>query len=339
MLTFRPLMLGVTILVAAWNCDVRGDTFTVSTALGNGADIELTENGGPAGAAVAGGNGTKVNMNARWNFAAVAPSAPDRNEWAGMKFDLSSFADKSTLSNVSLNVYMHRANANNNKNLHLYALTPGTTGDDWAEIGTTYETMPGFTFDADSSTNVLDVGGALVDLGNFATTGSETEGALAAINPATLTTLVQGMGSNNLLTILISTAGSTNGQWRVLTKEASQSEFGAISGAVGDFAPFLKFDTGSVVGLPGDYNENEAVDAADYTTWRDRLGDSAALPNDDTAGVGTDDYDRWKTNFGTTGPGSAGVALGASVPEPATWLLLLVAATKCSLLCHRRVIS
>jgi hypothetical protein len=333
MSNIRPLLLGALVLVATNNYQAWGETFTVSTATGNGADIELTENGGPAGAATAGGNGTKINMNARWNFGAVAPAIPDRNEWAGMRFDLSSFADKSSLTNVSLNFYTHRANANNNKNLRLYALTPGTAGEDWAEVGTTYATMPGFTFDMDSSTNILDVGGALVDLGTFATTGVEAEGALVVINPATLTPLVQGMGSNNLLTILITTAGSTNGQWRVLTKEASGSELSAISGAVGDFAPFLKFDSGPVAGLPGDYNENDAVDAADYTTWRDRFGNATSLPNDDTAGVGTDDFDRWKTNFGHTNPGAASAT---AVPEPTALLIALAVTTLCASHLRRR---
>jgi hypothetical protein len=76
-----------------------------------------------------------------------------------------------------------------------------------------------------------------------------------------------------------------------------------------------------VAGLPGDYNENDVVDAADYTVWRDRLGQTAALPNDDTEGVGMDDYTRWKNNFGMTlmvGAGSLGTI---SVPEPSTFFL------------------
>ena len=331
MIRSRCIWLVAATLAANWGSLSLGDSFSVSTAIGNGADIELTENGGPAGAATAGGNGTKINMNARWNFANPAPGVADKNEWAAMRFDLSGFADKASLSNVSLSVYMHRANANNNKNLHLYALAPGISGEDWAEVGTTYETMPGFTFDADSTTNILDVGGALVDLGTFATTLSEVEGSLAVINPASLTPLVQSMGSNNLLTIMMTTAGSTNGQWRVLTKEATGSETGVISGAMGDFAPVLKFDDGVVEGLPGDYNGDDVVDAADYTLWRDNLGSPTSLPNDDTVGVDQDDYIRWKTNFGmTAGVGSLGQS---PVPEPATFGLALLAAA--TLICLR----
>ena len=34
--------------------------------------------------------------------------------------------------------------------------------------------------------------------------------------------------------------------------------------------------------LPGDYNQDHVVDAADYTVWRDHLGSATALFNDDT---------------------------------------------------------
>jgi T5SS/PEP-CTERM-associated repeat protein len=53
-----------------------------------------------------------------------------------------------------------------------------------------------------------------------------------------------------------------------------------------------------VGGLPGDYNQNGTVDAADYVVWRNNLGNGTSLPNDDTAGVGPDDFARWRTHFG-----------------------------------------
>jgi hypothetical protein len=52
--------------------------------------------------------------------------------------------------------------------------------------------------------------------------------------------------------------------------------------------------------VAGDYNENGTVDAADYVLWRDRDGSDESLPNDDTPGVGPDDYARWRANFGST---------------------------------------
>jgi hypothetical protein len=192
------------------------------------ADAELRENSN----ANSGSNGTSIN--ARYNN-------NDRNEWIALKFDLSAFADKSLIADVSLNTVMHRSNSNNTKSLALYALSPGTTGEDWDESTITYDDMPGFTFDSDSTTNALDVGGALVDLGTFDVSGVETKGDVAVIDPASLTSLVQGMGSNDLLTILISTASATNGQWRIASKEATSLDGGDPTGSAGDFAAFLEF--------------------------------------------------------------------------------------------------
>ncbi len=71
-----------------------------------------------------------------------------------------------------------------------------------------------------------------------------------------------------------------------------------------------------VTPLLGDYSDNGAVDAADYTVWRDNLGASVTLPNDDTPGsVTPEDYDVWQANFG------GGAASAASIPEPTTLLL------------------
>ncbi len=65
--------------------------------------------------------------------------------------------------------------------------------------------------------------------------------------------------------------------------------------------------------IPGDFNHDGIVDAADYTVWRDGLG-SAYLP---------DDYGIWKANFGQqNGCGSGSPSLPAAVPEPSTLMLL-----------------
>ena len=68
----------------------------------------------------------------------------------------------------------------------------------------------------------------------------------------------------------------------------------ALVGAGGDV-------NARAVGLPGDFNNNGVVDAADFTVWRDNLGLSVALPNDTTPGEVTwADYDLWVSNFGAT---------------------------------------
>lgn len=91
---------------------------------------------------------------------------------------------------------------------------------------------------------------------------------------------------------------------------------------------FDNFHVHAPLELPGDYNEDGAVDAADYIVWRDNFGAGEVLPNDDTPGVGEDDYQRWWANFGRT---SAGRASGAPiVPEPTSWLLSALSALSAS---------
>jgi len=86
-------------------------------------------------------------------------------------------------------------------------------------------------------------------------------------------------------------------------------------------------------GLPGDYNQDGRVNAADYTVWRNNLGSLTALPNDDTAGVGPDDYDRWKALFGETGGSSSGASV---VPEPTSFAIVVTSLLGISLFCRTR---
>jgi hypothetical protein len=77
--------------------------------------------------------------------------------------------------------------------------------------------------------------------------------------------------------------------------------------------------------LPGDYNFNGAVDAADYVMWRKHLNDSESLPNDDTVGVQADDYVRWRSKFGQAASASAlGVGAESTVPEPAAVVVMVM---------------
>ncbi|MEX2169994.1 MAG: autotransporter-associated beta strand repeat-containing protein [Pirellulales bacterium] len=75
-----------------------------------------------------------------------------------------------------------------------------------------------------------------------------------------------------------------------------------------------------VTGVPGDYNGDGTVNAADYTVWRD----GGALLNE-VATIGSvtpEDYDAWAARFGNSGSGSAS---SAAVPEPTALLLALFA--------------
>lgn len=77
-------------------------------------------------------------------------------------------------------------------------------------------------------------------------------------------------------------------------------------------------------GLVGDFNRNGTVDAADYTVWRDSLGQTGKTPadaNEDNI-VDVEDFNLWKHNFGTTLSGSS--SSSASVPEPAGMMVVSI---------------
>jgi hypothetical protein len=88
-----------------------------------------------------------------------------------------------------------------------------------------------------------------------------------------------------------------------------------LPGGTGDL---FKFGNGQFAGLavslPGDFNGDLRVDAADYTVWRDRNGSP-------------EEYLTWKSNFGRTasGAGQANGSIG-SVPEPTAGMMFLLGA-------------
>jgi hypothetical protein len=98
-------------------------------------------------------------------------------------------------------------------------------------------------------------------------------------------------------------------------------------------------------GVPGDYNGDLVVNAADYTSWRNNLGgpDDALLNrNPENSGpINSDDYDFWKANYGNTaGSGtSAGSILVGAVPEPATLLMAVSACIAMSIMRRRSTTS
>jgi hypothetical protein len=91
-----------------------------------------------------------------------------------------------------------------------------------------------------------------------------------------------------------------------------------------------------IVGVDGDYNNDNKVDAADYVLFRKFFGMTSTLPNDPDVGttIDADQYNTWRQHFGEMAMGSAlggGTALG--VPEPN--LLAMLAALTCMAFARR----
>jgi len=126
-------------------------------------------------------------------------------------------------------------------------------------------------------------------------------------------------------------------------------DFGSIAGAFDAFdlpllATGLAWDTSGLltmgtlevidfVGIPGDFNADGWVDAADFTVWRDNFGaDESLLPagsSDNSGTIDAADYDLWSLNFGNSIASS-----NAIVPEPSVWVSF--AAIACGLIAMRR---
>jgi hypothetical protein len=69
--------------------------------------------------------------------------------------------------------------------------------------------------------------------------------------------------------------------------------------------------------IPGDYNSDGSVDAADYVLWR-------KTPNN--FGGNLDGFNTWRANFGEPAGSLSAESVDAAVPEPAPLIMLIVAA-------------
>jgi autotransporter-associated beta strand protein len=92
--------------------------------------------------------------------------------------------------------------------------------------------------------------------------------------------------------------------------------------------------------VPGDYNGDQLVDAADYTVWRDSFGDTVS-PGSGADGTGPSgfpdgivneiDYQFWKSKFGNSFElgGAGSITKSAAIPEPSAIGLIAFALTMC----------
>jgi hypothetical protein len=114
----------------------------------------------------------------------------------------------------------------------------------------------------------------------------------------------------------------------------------ALSNALNDGKAYFDIHTsaypdGEIRGflsyVPGDYNDDGRVDAADYAVWRSdygQTGEGLKADSDNDNIVGASDYVTWIKNFGRTGlstpPGSGAVST-ATIPEPRALTLVALA--------------
>jgi hypothetical protein len=78
-------------------------------------------------------------------------------------------------------------------------------------------------------------------------------------------------------------------------------------------------------GVPGDYNNNQIVDAADYVVWRKGGPLQNEVPGVTPGATTAEDYAPWRARFGNTSGAGSGLVTSA-VPEPGTFVYFAAAA-------------
>jgi hypothetical protein len=162
--------------------------------------------------------------------------------------------------------------------------------------------------------------------GSLSINGNYTQNALGIleIEIASLTSfdrlLVNGTASlGGTLAVSLSyspTYGSTFDilDWTTRSGTFATLQLPALSGGLEWNTTQLYTNGVLSVALPGDYNFDSTVDAADYVVWRKGIGIASTPEN----------YNLWRTNFGRSASG--GSASNATAPEPTAALLLVLGA-------------
>lgn len=241
----------------------------------------------------------------------VADSPNGRNA-SLIKFDTTGIGD-SEIERAVLQLYGENLGSDAYATAHVY----GVLDDDWSELSVTW----------DSTANLADTQGVAVGIrDNFIEGVNDTAEFVGHL------TVGQSFGRvavdvtdfllehpDQQVTFLIAREVRFDGE--NFDETASHLRF-ASKDRAGGFGPRLILELRDAA-LPGDFNGDGAVDAADYTVWRDSYQVAqSGLPADANGDgvVDNADYDIWAANYGAT-QGATSVAL----PEPAALLGALLA--------------
>lgn len=169
----------------------------------------------------------------------------------------------------------------------------------------------------------------LTPLGGVFNQGVEGSGTQSSFNANARNDLALSIFASNGTTLLgtasLAGAGAVESLADIALSTAGKY-YARITGATDNVQLYqlLLSATALSTALAGDYNLDGAVDAADFTVWRNSLGRAGAnLPADGNGDgvVNAADYTLWKSNFGQSTAGSAGIA--SAVPEPASLMPVL----------------
>ncbi|QDV71981.1 DNRLRE domain-containing protein [Botrimarina mediterranea] len=270
------------------------ETIAISTADGRGADATVSEAGGGTG------DGLGPTLSASWAGASGAT-----NDVTVLKFDLSAI-EAGSVAAASLELTA-AASAGRSQRFRLYGLEHDAADWDWDEATIDFDSAPGLIDDGNPGTlgidpaynasNPTDIPGVL-SLGELNAGPFEEGQTVTFDNPnlgvfVNLAAFFEGAAQEGVVTLLLESTTSNGAAF--YSKEGSA-----------EFAPRLVLEATASPGLPGDFNSDGVVNAADYTVWRDN-----------TSGEYTPaDYPVWASNYGRS------VSTVTTVPEPCSLMLV-----------------
>lgn len=145
------------------------------------------------------------------------------------------------------------------------------------------------------------------------------------LNATGVTSYLQQSLANGAVGLVVSSLHSTTeiGGSGVYPRWYTKESAGSPDNIPAALMPQLVIDYQILpVGVPGDYNGNGVVDAADYVLWRN--GGPLQNEVDDLGSITAQDYNAWRARFGNTAAASANLGGSASIPEPATIVVALL---------------
>ncbi len=153
--------------------------------------------------------------------------------------------------------------------------------------------------------------------GQFVVYGVDTDGDLAQ----DVVFAADALGQNPPLQISDPLIAGGRITFFSITPDSQKVIYRADQDALGIFNLFAASLPTMPAGLPGDYNNDGTVNAADYVVWRKNEGTTNMLPNDPIGGtIDERQFNQWRMNFGNM----AGSGASAAVPEPASVRLLIL---------------
>ncbi|MEX0642714.1 MAG: DNRLRE domain-containing protein [Pirellulales bacterium] len=231
-----------------------------------------------------------------------------------IQWDLSTLPDGATINSAHIELFLFSSSDTNDSEMTYQGYTSLNETDSFDETTITWNTVPadGPTIDLGTFTGVIAANAPESNLWYTSLPADSDEiQLLQSITEANGSFVYQFWG-----------AGVTGSHHRYFVdREGNHNNILEGDPLRPELAPRLVIDYTSTT-IDGDFNGDGGVDAADYVVWRKELGD-------------VDNYELWRTHFGT-GTFASGAGAVAAAPEPTTIATLGIVLGMRALIARRR---